>query len=178
MQTFDADEDLQSVLVHLVQVIGEAAAGLSDEFTSQHSEIPWRQIVAVRNRVAHGYFEVDPDILWDVAKVDVPHLADQVRVIRSKLTDEPDGAVPMGGYLRLRAIERHASPPARLSTGALTTGSVSADYELALIDQPAARRAGLPVSDRQWLSETVARGPFVAETVLCSRPGRAGWGCP
>jgi uncharacterized protein with HEPN domain len=88
-ETFDADEDTQIVLVHLIQMIGEAAAGLSDEFASEHSEIPWRQIVAVRNRVVHGYFEVDLDILWDVAVVDVPRLADQVRVIRSKLADEP-----------------------------------------------------------------------------------------
>lgn len=88
-EMFDADEDTQIVLVHLIQVIGEATAGLSDEFTSQHSEIPWRQIVAVRNRVVHGYFEVDLDILWDVAAADVPRLAEQVRVIRAKLAGEP-----------------------------------------------------------------------------------------
>ena len=88
-QTFDADEDTQIVLVHFIQVIVEAAAGLSDEFTSEHSEIPWRQIVAVRNRVVHGYFEVDLDILWDVAAVDVPRLAERVRVIRSELVGEP-----------------------------------------------------------------------------------------
>jgi uncharacterized protein with HEPN domain len=88
-QSFDADEDTQIVLVHLIQVIGEAASGLSDEFASEHPEIPWRQIVAVRNRVVHGYFEVDLDILWDVADVDVPRLADQVRVIRSELADGP-----------------------------------------------------------------------------------------
>jgi uncharacterized protein with HEPN domain len=87
-ETFDADEDIQIVLVHLIQVIGEAAAGLSDGFVTEHSEIPWRQIVAVRNRVVHGYFEVDLDILWDVAVVDVPRLADQMRVIRSKLAEE------------------------------------------------------------------------------------------
>jgi uncharacterized protein with HEPN domain len=47
------------------------------------------EVVAVRNRVVHGYFEVDLDILWDVAAVDVPRLADQVRVIRSKLAGMP-----------------------------------------------------------------------------------------
>lgn len=72
---FDADEDVQIVLVHLIQVIGEAASGLSDELISAHPEVPWRQIVAIRNRVVHGYFEVDLDILWDVATIDVPHLA-------------------------------------------------------------------------------------------------------
>ena len=80
---FDADEDTQIVLVHLIQVIGEAAAGLSVDFIAQHPEVPWRQIIATRNRVVHGYFEVDLDILWDVAVIDVPELASQVRRIQS-----------------------------------------------------------------------------------------------
>ena len=88
-QAFDADEDMQIVLVHLIRVIGEAASGLSDELTSDHAEVPWRQIVAIRNRVVHGYFEVDLDILWDVAVIDVPRLAGQVRVIRSELANRP-----------------------------------------------------------------------------------------
>ena len=86
---FDADEDVQIVLVHLIQVIGEAASGLSDELTSAHPEVPWRQIVAIRNRVVHGYFEVDLDILWDVATIDVPHLAGQVRSIQSGISTDP-----------------------------------------------------------------------------------------
>ena len=80
---FDGDEDTQIVLVHLIQVIGKAAAGLSDGFIAQHPEVPWRQIIATRNRVVHGYFEVDLDILWDVAVIDVPRLASQVLAIQS-----------------------------------------------------------------------------------------------
>ncbi len=90
-QAFDADEDIQIVVVHLIQVIGEAVSGLSDELTSHHPEVPWRQIVAIRNRVVHGYFEVDLDILWDVAVVDVPRLADQASKVQSKLAAESDG---------------------------------------------------------------------------------------
>lgn len=86
---FDADEDVQIVLVHLIQVIGEAASGLSDELISAYPEVPWRQIVAIRNRVVHGYFEVDLDILWDVATIDVPHLAGQVRTIQSGISADP-----------------------------------------------------------------------------------------
>ena len=80
---FDGDEDTQIVLVHLIQVIGEAAAGLSDGFIAHHPEVPWRQIIATRNRVVHGYFEVDLDILWDVAMIDVPQLASQALAIQS-----------------------------------------------------------------------------------------------
>lgn len=87
---FDGDEDPQIVLVHLVQVVGETASGLSDALTSAHPETPWRQIIATRNRVVHGYFDVDVDILWDVVTVDVPQLARQVRAIfstRSAVSD-------------------------------------------------------------------------------------------
>ena len=90
-QAFDADEDVQIVIVHLIQVIGEAASGLSDELTSAHPEVPWRQIIAIRNRVVHGYFEVDLDILWDVATIDVPHLAGQVHTIQSRISTDPAG---------------------------------------------------------------------------------------
>jgi hypothetical protein len=65
------------------RVLREAAAGLSDGFIAQHPEVPWRQIIATRNRVVHGYFEVDLDILWDVAVIDVPQLASQVLAIQS-----------------------------------------------------------------------------------------------
>ena len=78
------------MLVHLIQVIGEAAAGLSDGFIAQHPEVPWRQIIATRNRVVHGYFEVDLDILWDVAIIDVPQLAIQVLAIQSGRTADPE----------------------------------------------------------------------------------------
>lgn len=82
-ERFDADEDVQLAVVHLVQVVGEAASGLSGELTSAHPETPWRQIVAMRNRVVHGYFEIDLDILWDVVTIDVPRLARQVHAINA-----------------------------------------------------------------------------------------------
>jgi len=85
-EEFDADEDMQIVLVHLIQIIGEAAAGVSDDLILAHPEVPWRQIIAMRNRVVHGYFEVDLNILWDVAIGDVPPLLDQVQAILAELT--------------------------------------------------------------------------------------------
>ena len=77
--TFVRDEYVQLALVHLVQIIGEAAARLSDDAINRNPDIPWRQIVAMRNRVVHGYFEVDLDILWTVVSRDVPGVADQIR---------------------------------------------------------------------------------------------------
>jgi len=76
---FDKDEYVQLALVHLVQIIGEAAARLSDDVTEAHPEVPWRRVVGMRNRVVHGYFEVDPETLWVAVSVDVPRLAAQIR---------------------------------------------------------------------------------------------------
>ena len=87
---FDADEDTQIVLLHLIQVIAEIPAGLSDEFIAQHPQMPWRQLIATRNRVVRGYFEIDPDVLWDVAVIDVPQLASQVLAIQSGLATGQD----------------------------------------------------------------------------------------
>lgn len=66
-------------MVPLVQIIGEAANRLSPEITDAHPEIPWRQTVATRNRVVHSSFEVDLEILWSVAAIDIPKLAEQLR---------------------------------------------------------------------------------------------------
>lgn len=89
---FDADEDLQIVLTHLVQMLGEAASRVSRELMDRHTAVPWRQIVGMRNRVVHDYFEVDLDILWVAASVDVPRLARQIEEIVDQLG--PLGEVP------------------------------------------------------------------------------------
>ncbi|THV21773.1 DUF86 domain-containing protein [Glycomyces paridis] len=75
---FDADEYAQLAVVHLIQIIGEAANRLSPEATAAIPDVPWRQIVATRNRVVHSYFDVDLDLLWNVAAVDIPRLADRL----------------------------------------------------------------------------------------------------
>lgn len=80
-EQFDEDEDLQFALVHLVRLVGEAASKLSDELTAAHPEVPWRQVVGMRNRMVHGYFEIDLNFLWDAATQDIPDLAEQVRGI-------------------------------------------------------------------------------------------------
>ena len=49
----------------LIEIIGEAAARVPADFQSAHDQIPWPQIVAMRNRLVHGYDEVDLDVLWD-----------------------------------------------------------------------------------------------------------------
>jgi uncharacterized protein with HEPN domain len=71
---FDADEDLQIVAVHLIQVIGEAARNISDEFQAMHSDIPWREIVSMRHRIVHDYLNINIAKVWETATEDIPTL--------------------------------------------------------------------------------------------------------
>ena len=66
-QQFDADENLQLAVTHLIQTIGEAARLVSPEFRDQHPEIPWHRITGMRHRLVHDYMSVDFDVVWKVA---------------------------------------------------------------------------------------------------------------
>ena len=65
------------VLYHL-QVIGEAANGISPEFQKQHLEIPWKDIIAMRHLLVHQYFGIDLDEIWNTAKQDLPKLQQEI----------------------------------------------------------------------------------------------------
>lgn len=55
-----------------IQVIGEAASRLSEEFKSSHTDIDWRDVISMRNILVHDYYNVDFDVLWNVLKEDLP----------------------------------------------------------------------------------------------------------
>ena len=57
-----------------LEIVGEASAGLSDEFKDAHAEVAWRDLVGMRKILAHGYFHVDDDLLWVAVERDVPLL--------------------------------------------------------------------------------------------------------
>lgn len=80
----DKDRKLVLSLVHLVEIIGEAAGKVSQEFQERHPEIPWTIIIGMRNRLIHAYFDVDPDRVWDTVKDDLPPLITQLEKIVAK----------------------------------------------------------------------------------------------
>ena len=65
---------LELVLIRLAEVVGEAAARVSSERQSEITEIPWSQIVGLRNRLAHGYMDIDRNVLWEIVQNDFPPL--------------------------------------------------------------------------------------------------------
>lgn len=79
----DADRLLNLALVRLLEIIGEAANRIPQEEQVRHPEIPWPQIVSLRNRLIHGYDSVDFDILWQIVVEDLPPLIASLETVVS-----------------------------------------------------------------------------------------------
>lgn len=62
-----SDELLRRAFVRSIEIIGEAAKHVPEDFRASHAEVPWRVMAGMRDRLVHGYFAVDYDIVWDVA---------------------------------------------------------------------------------------------------------------
>jgi len=85
-EVLDTDVVLVGALERFVEVIGEAASRLSETTLEMAPEIPWHEIIAMRNRLVHGYFAVDLDILWTVAHDDLPEL---IATLEELVEDDP-----------------------------------------------------------------------------------------
>ncbi len=79
----DLDENrmLELALVRLLEVVGEAASRVSTDTRQAYPNVPWSQIVALRNRLIHGYDNVDLDVLWAILRDDLPVLLAQIEAI-------------------------------------------------------------------------------------------------
>jgi uncharacterized protein with HEPN domain len=77
----DTDRMLNLVLVRLMEVVGETAAQIPEEFRARYPEVPWRDVADLRNRLIHGYDEVDFDILWAIIQRDLPSLIQELETI-------------------------------------------------------------------------------------------------
>jgi len=73
-ETFEQEELIQTWIVHHLQIIGEAARGLSSDLKNQHPEMPWPKIIGMRNILVHHYFGIDVDVVWAVVERDLPDL--------------------------------------------------------------------------------------------------------
>ena len=84
----EADWIRYDAVLRNLEILGEAAKGISDELRQLYPEIPWRKIAGMRDIVAHRYFGLDRDAIWDAVKNRVPSLLEELRPIR----DETAGA--------------------------------------------------------------------------------------
>jgi uncharacterized protein with HEPN domain len=92
---FVADEKTQDAVIRNLEVIGEAAGRIIDEspeIAARYAEVPWKTIYAMRNRLSHGYFEINLEIVWETVCQSLPELERQARrILRG---DNPRGAAP------------------------------------------------------------------------------------
>ena len=77
----ESDHVLELALTRLLEIVGEAAKCVSEGTQGRYAQIPWRQIVGLRNRLIHAYDAVDLDILWDIVQQDLPSLIEALEAI-------------------------------------------------------------------------------------------------
>jgi uncharacterized protein with HEPN domain len=72
--TFENDEEIMDAVIHNPTVIGEAANHMPDDIRRLHPEIPWRQMIDIRNFTVHAYWNLRPSVIWDTIQNDLPPL--------------------------------------------------------------------------------------------------------
>ena len=79
---------LQDGVVRRLEVIGEASRNLSHELRQRNPKVPWSQIIGLRNRIVHAYFNVNLQIVWEIVQNDLVPLKQQVERILKMLDEE------------------------------------------------------------------------------------------
>jgi uncharacterized protein with HEPN domain len=82
--TFIADELLKRAAARSLEIIGEAAKNISSDFKKRHAGIEWKKLAGLRDKIIHGYFGVNWDIVWDVIKNKMPELKQAIQNMISK----------------------------------------------------------------------------------------------
>lgn len=88
---FMADRRTQQAVIMSLIIIGEAATKVMDgyaEFTQAHAEVPWRSMRNMRNRMAHGYFDINLDVVWVTTQEWLPALLEQLPAVRQDADGE------------------------------------------------------------------------------------------
>jgi uncharacterized protein with HEPN domain len=78
---FIADQKTQKAVIMNLVILGEAATRVMDdhaEFADSHPEVPWRSMRGMRNRIAHGYFDINLDLVWETVQVALADLLDRL----------------------------------------------------------------------------------------------------
>jgi len=83
-EDFLADETLKRSFVRSIEIIGEAAKKMSSDFKDEHSDIEWKKIAGMRDRLIHDYFGVSYYLVWDVATNKLPQLKQKILEIISE----------------------------------------------------------------------------------------------
>ena len=84
-EDFLEDKRTQQAVIMSLIIIGEAVTKVMDgygEFAQAHGQVPWRNMRGMRNRIAHGYFDINLDVVWDTVQMALPELLKQLPAVR------------------------------------------------------------------------------------------------
>ena len=84
-EQFRADEEKSLAVLHALQIIGEAASHLPGSLKQRHPEVPWADIIGMRNLIVHGYYLMDLEIVWKTIHEDLPLLREAMDRVRASL---------------------------------------------------------------------------------------------
>lgn len=88
--SFLKSELIQDAVIRNIEIIGEASRNMDryyPHFTAEHPEVPWSDLYWMRNRVSHGYFTVDLELVWKTLEKDIPELQRQIQEIYKQLSE-------------------------------------------------------------------------------------------
>lgn len=97
---FLKDELVQDAVIRNIEIVGEAARNIErhhPDFATRHPDVPWEDVYLMRNRVSHGYFTVDLEIVWTTVKRDIPELEEQAKRLLAGLAAD-GAAADAGGF--------------------------------------------------------------------------------
>lgn len=77
-EDFVSDDMMYYAVVKNIEIIGEAANMLTEDFRDKHPQTPWKMVMGMRNYIVHEYFQVDNNVVWEVITIDLPILENQI----------------------------------------------------------------------------------------------------
>lgn len=77
-EDYEKDELCQHAVTRAIEIIGEAAGRVSEQFKDLHPKLPWRQMIGMRNRLIHGYDDIANSIVWEVKEKRLPELIEEL----------------------------------------------------------------------------------------------------
>jgi len=86
-EAFVEDKRTQQAVIMSLVILGEAATKVMDnyaEFVQVHPEVPWRSMRGMRNRIAHGYFDINLEVVWDTVQTALPELLEKLSLLRPR----------------------------------------------------------------------------------------------
>ncbi len=84
--SFTSDGQCQAAVIQGIEMIGDAAGNIDLTFQEKHGEIPWNQMIGMRNRLIHDYNEIDIDLVWQTIQKDIPELLRKINCILEEET--------------------------------------------------------------------------------------------